>query len=122
MKIRIKGNSVRLRLSRSEVAKLDKTGYLEEQTLFIENKFIYALKAIDEGNELSVTFANNKITVLIPKFLIEDWPENNRVGFEAKMKLTEADSLYLLVEKDFICVDETTEDQSDNYQNPNKTC
>jgi len=27
-----------------------------------------------------------------------------------------------LVEKDFICLDETTEDQSDNYENPNKTC
>jgi len=27
-----------------------------------------------------------------------------------------------LLEKDFVCLDHTTEDQSDNYENPNTTC
>ena len=28
----------------------------------------------------------------------------------------------LLIEKDFVCLDHTLEDQSDNYANPNKVC
>src|SRR4051812_5004513 len=122
MKIRIKGNSIRLRLSKTDVERLDQTGYLEEQTSFPENKFIYALKSSDIGKELSATFEGNKITVTIPKALIYNWPVNDTVGFDSRIKITETDSLYLLVEKDFICIDETTEDQSDNYENPAKTC
>jgi hypothetical protein len=60
--------------------------------------------------------------MIVPSMLVKEWPENNIIGFNANMPLTGKDSLYLLLEKDFICLDETTEDQSDNYENPNKTC
>ena len=121
MKIRIKANAIRIRLTRSEVEKLANTGYLEEQTLFANNKFVYALQIIDNGNELSATLDANKITMFVSKALIKDWPENNIVGFNTRMPITENESLYLLLEKDFVCLDETKEDQSDNYENPNKS-
>jgi len=38
------------------------------------------------------------------------------------MKINDDQSLYLLIEKDFKCLDETTEDQSDNFENPNIAC
>jgi len=122
MKLRIKSNSIRIRLTKSEVNTLANTGYLEEQTLFVNNKFVYALQRVENGNELSATLDANKITMFVPAALIKDWPENNVTGFNSNMPLTENKSLYLLLEKDFICLDETTEDQSDNYGNPNKTC
>ena len=122
MKLRIKGNSLRIRLTKTEVNTLANTGYLEEQTLFANNKFVYALQRVENGNELSATLDANKITMFVPAALIKDWPENNVTGFNSNMPLTENKSLYLLLEKDFICLDETTEDQSDNYGNPNKTC
>ena len=121
MKLRIKANSLRIRLTRPEVGKLVNTGYLEEQTVFGNDKFVYALQIIDTGNELSARLEANKITMFVSKALIKDWPENNIVGFNAKMQISEDESLYLLLEKDFACLDETTEDQSDNYENPNKT-
>jgi hypothetical protein len=83
---------------------------------------IYALQRADTGNDLSASFGQNKITMFVPSTFIKDWPENDIVGFNANMQLTGKDSLFLLLEKDFICLDETTEDQSDNYENPNKTC
>ena len=122
MKLRIKGNSLRYRLSKSEVLKLAATGYLEEQTVFGTNKFVYALQRVDAGNELSATLNQQKITMFVPAQLIKDWPGNDVVGFSANLSLTDNNSLYLLLEKDFICLDETTEDQSDNYENPHKTC
>jgi len=121
MKLRIKGNSLRIRLSKTEVSKLADTGYLEEQTLFPNNHFIYALQRT-EAAALSVTFESNKITMFVPDSFIKNWSVNNVVGLDSKMPLPGDESLYLLLEKDFVCLDHTTEDQSDNYENPNKTC
>ena len=121
MKLRIKGNSLRIRLTKTEVSKLAETGYLEEQIRFPNNQFTYALQKADAIG-LSATFENNKITMLIPDSFVKSWPENDIVGLDTKMQLTVTESLYLLIEKDFICLDETTEDQSDNYENPGKTC
>lgn len=121
MKLRIKGNSLRIRLTKTEVSKLSDTGYLEEQTMFPNGQFIYALQR-SEAAILSATFENNKITMFVPASFTNDWPVNNIVGFDTNMHLTDTESIYLLIEKDFVCLDHTTEDQSDNYENPNKTC
>lgn len=120
MKLRINGNSLRIRLTRSEVGKLADTGYLHEQTLFSGNKFVYALQSVDTGNELSATLETNKITMFVPKEFIKEWGENNVVGFNANMPVSENDTLYLLLEKDFVCLNTTKEDQSDHYVNPDK--
>lgn len=122
MKIRINGNSVRVRLSKTEVETLSDQGHLEERTSFGSSYFAYALTQSTDVNELTATFAGNKITMLVPASFLEDWPINNIVGFEANTPVNETESLYLLLEKDFKCLDNTTEDQSDNFENPNKTC
>jgi len=122
MKLRIKGNSLRLRLSKPEVEKLAVTKYLEECTSFGSNTFSYALQSKDAGDELSADFDGSKITVFIPEIFIKDWAVNDVIGFTATKQLSDAGSLYILVEKDFKCLDEVTEDQSDNYENPDKTC
>lgn len=122
MKIRIKENSLRIRLLKSEVDKLEAEGYLEAETTFVNNKLVYALESIEEGDQLSVDFMDNKITMFVPLSLLKGWAQNSVVGFNAQMPLTENGSLFLLLEKDFVCTDATTEDQSDNFLNPNKTC
>lgn len=122
MKLRIKGNSLRIRLTKTEVSTISTKGYLEEETNFGNNKLLYVLQRVDEGNELSAAFESNKITMFVPLSLTKDWPMNNIISFDAHMTVGENKSLYLLLEKDFVCLDHTTEDQSDNYENPNKAC
>jgi hypothetical protein len=122
MKLRIKGNSLRIRLTKKEVSELAATGYLEEQTNFAGNKFVYALQAADAIDALSAQLGDNKITMIVPVGWAKEWPGNDLVGFDSKMPVNESTSLYLLLEKDFVCLDDTTEDQSDHYENPNKTC
>jgi hypothetical protein len=122
MKLRIKGNSIRIRLTKKEVSIIAGSGYLEEETLFGNNRFVYALQKVDHGNELSAALEGNKMTMFVPSALLKDWPGNNVVGFDASMPLADNKMLCLLLEKDFVCIDHTTEDQSDNYENPNKTC
>ncbi|WP_336518398.1 DUF7009 family protein [Pollutibacter soli] len=121
MKLRIKGNSIRLRLSKPEVEKLAVANYLEERTPFGNNSFRYALQTTDAA-EISADFDGSKITVFIPEIFIKDWAVNDVVGFNAAMHVSDTESIFILVEKDFKCLDEATEDQSNNYENPNKTC
>jgi 3-methyladenine DNA glycosylase Mpg len=112
MKIRIKGNSLRYRLTKTDVERFAEEGYLEEQTVFGNGVLTYALQVYG-SNELSASFEDNKITLFMPEIMAEDWATTDRVGFEET-----AGPLYLLIEKDFKCLDNVAEDQSDNYPNP----
>jgi hypothetical protein len=122
MKIRIKGASLRLRLSKSEVAKLVHEGVVEEVTPFADKVFRYAVEKKDSGEALSATFAQDSVTMSVPGHLIHNWDTNTVVTLDAHMPLPTGESLYLLLEKDFQCIDKTDEDQSDNYTNPNQIC
>lgn len=112
MKIRIKGNSLRYRLTRTDVARLDKEGYLEEQSNFPGNPLIYALQ-LTEGEVLTSSFIDNKITLSMSHKMIAEFIQSDKVGFN-----NHDGDMDLLVEKDFTCLDNVAEDQSDNYPNP----
>jgi hypothetical protein len=118
MKIRIKGNSLRYRLTKSEVDQFIATGYVEEKINFGNSNLYYLLKKTD-SDHLSASFNNNKITLNFPSSFINKWTDPAQVGFEFYMEIEGSDKpLYLLVEKDFTCLDKTNEDQSDNFPNP----
>lgn len=120
MKLRIKGNSVRLRLSKPEVSILATAGIVKEQTDFGNASFVYSLLKKDV-DVLKAEFKNNELAIHIPHAFVNDWPGNNIVGIDNKLADGSFPSLYILVEKDFKCIDNTAEDQRDNYDNP-KTC
>ncbi len=118
MKLRIKGNSIRYRLTKSDIEALGKNGYIEERTQVGMSTFIYALQKSDETN-LTAELDNNRLILWMPGAMVEEWVNTNRIGFDARIPLHDAEGdLYLLLEKDFKCLDETEEDQSDNYDNP----
>ena len=122
MKIRIKDNSLRYRLTKSEVKKLCESGYLEAITQFNTSTLCYAIKVIEGIEFLNADFVENKITLLFPQKEANVWNQSDRITYENSVELQNGNSLKLLLEKDFICLDHTHEDQSDNYENPNKTC
>lgn len=119
MKIRLKGNSVRFRLTKTEVETFCKTGYFAEHTEFNTNVFTYALKSKEGLEGLEADYKENTITVYLSAKEQDNWALTERVGFQNTVRLKNGQELFLLVEKDFVCMDETIEDQSDNYPNPN---
>ncbi|MET0572259.1 MAG: hypothetical protein ABWZ79_12595 [Pedobacter agri] len=122
MKIRIKGNSVRYRLTKSEVGALAEKGVLEENTDFLSASMVYAIKQADV-DQLKADFIENKITLYIPAPILQKWAATEQIGMEYDMPLPGGGSLYLLVEKDFKCIDaDLSEDQSDFFENPNLNC
>lgn len=116
MKIRIKDNSIRFRLTQSEVSELGENGIVSSFTEFVDRPFIYAIERTDD-RALSAAFIENKIVMKMPAAMVEELVSTDIVGFDGQAGLVK-----LLVEKDFVCIDNTMEDQSDNYPNPNLKC
>ena len=112
MKIRIKGNSLRYRLTRSDISALAKDGSLNEQTDFIGKSLIYSLTTTQK-DVLTAEFIDNTITLYLPEIMLDKLVNTETVGFN-----NNTGKLILLVEKDFTCLDNVAEDQSDNYPNP----
>lgn len=123
MKLRIKDNSIRLRLMKSEVAELAKKGRFESHINFgADGKMTYAITewVIDA---IDVKFEPNKIEVRIPKNELEQWANSEIVSIQASKKIIDSPDLKILIEKDFACLtDREGEDESDAYPNPNLTC
>jgi len=122
MKIRIKGNSVRIRLSKTEVERLSSGAALEESTNFGDSRFGYAVQPVHGGDRLTARFEKGIITMHVPESLLKNWAANSVVGFESDMTVNGSEHLHLLLEKDFKCADQPAEEQSDYYDNPEKNC
>ncbi len=114
MKLRIRENSIRLRLTKSEVAEFAEKGLVENQTEFGKSAFIYALKSSDSAQNLQAEFENGRIEILIPQTIAKNWTNTEEVGISG-----ETGTLKILIEKDFACLSEREgEDESDSFPHP----
>ena len=121
MKIRIQGNSIRYRLTRKEVRELQEKGIVQKHTTFNRKNFAYRVLEKEGITALEADFQNDTISLFFPKVENEKWADLERVGYANDMILDNGQTLRLLLEKDFVCLDERVEDQSDNYPNPAAT-
>lgn len=119
MKIRIKGNSIRLRLTKTDVQSLKDNGLVEDKTIVnAQEIFSYALMTNHEIDKIAASFQNNKITVYLSKEEAKTLTETDEITVQGSQE----NGLFLLVEKDLQCLDTTSEDQSDMYQNTKTKC
>jgi hypothetical protein len=122
MKLRIKGNSLRLRVSRSEVTRLLAGDCLQETIYFapeLSAKFTYALRQEASLSRAAVQYTESKVVVLMPADQAIAWGLTDQVGIAENISLGSLGSLGLLIEKDFACLDRSEEDNEDTFPNPN---
>ncbi len=118
MKIRIKGNSIRFRLTKTEVQQYIEKGFVEEKTQIAEQLFSYGLTSTATSERMYASIQNNKITIFLPLSFAEEWASDDKIGFYDTIEQSNGSKLSLTVEKDFVCLDDRDEDESDNYPNP----
>lgn len=121
MKIRIRGNSIRLRLTQTEVSEIAKGKAVKEITPFpTGNDLEYGLHIHD--HETTAEFEDGKINILLSSEKASKWANSDEVGVEAFLDTPNAE-LRVLIEKDFACLtDREYEDESDAFPNPNLSC
>lgn len=119
MKLRIKGDSLRYRLTQTDLKNFSETGSIEEAVHFGSRVLIYRLTSTDK-ERLFVTFLDDVITLYFPWHWIREWVGTERVGYDNRADPL-GKNIYLLVEKDFTCLENVAEDQRDQFPNPLKT-
>ena len=121
MKLRIKGNSLRLRVSRSELARFQAGERIEETIHFTaapEATLTYALESATRPSPVTVRYGSREVTVILSKDRARIWSDESEVGVYTTLDIGAAGSLEVAVEKDFACLDRSDEDNRDTFANP----
>jgi hypothetical protein len=122
MKLRNKGDSLRLRVSRSEVARLLAGDCLQETIHFAPEtsaKFTYAFHQEPSLGRPTVQYTEKRVVILIRADQANAWGVTDQVEIAGDVSLGDLGSLSLLIENDFACHDRSEEDNQDTFPNPN---
>jgi hypothetical protein len=120
MKLRIQDNSIRFRLSQSEVAQLAQGLRIEQTTVFSPESKLTCEILPGPSATVSAGFADDRITVSLPKHEIAQWATTQVVGIEGKQETVRGQFLEILIEKDFECLHSKTPKDADAFPNPKR--
>lgn len=119
MKLRIKGDSLRLRLSQGEMRTLAERGEVEDRITFPGGAALrYRLRVAKNSDVISADYSPNLIDILVPGMLCERWCGTDLVTLSAS-QATPAGELRLVLEKDWACLaPREGEGEADNFPHP----
>jgi hypothetical protein len=100
MKLWIRGNSLRLRVSKTELAKIAEMGKAEDTTRFSsEHSLRYGIEVRAAG-AITATFAEAAIVVTLPKARLDLWLRPDEVSVEGSQPIGGGKVLQIVLEKD----------------------
>jgi hypothetical protein len=112
MKLRLEGNSIRLRVRKSDLIKLQTEGSIKEGLIFPNSlHFNYQLITDKNAETIDAQLSTDAMTVSIPLSIATNWLNSDAVGIEHTL----SSGLFILIEKDFPCTDRPWEDTSDTF-------
>ena len=121
MKLRIRGDSLRLRLKRGEVDLLAAGKSLVEETHFPGAVLSYRLD-VTEDDAIQAHLENSSLLIRLPASRVSAWATTDEVSMLAEQVLPGGDKLTLLIEKDFSCLEpghhRDCEDDEDTFPHP----
>jgi hypothetical protein len=123
MKLRIKGNSLRLRVTPSEVKQLLHDGAIREQVQLTpdpKDRLAYTVISCSSG-PTTVAYQPGNITVLVTDAQLKNWAESEDIGVYANIALGNDLVLSVAIEKDLACLDRSDAENEDTFPNPHLT-
>lgn len=119
MKLRMKGHSIRLRLSQTDMKELEEKGLIQEETdIGPGQSIIYSLQR-EQGDSLRAEFKDSRLAVYIPSEDFNRWTTTDLVGLDGVIDNGQPEGLSILIEKDFQCLHKRAgEDDSEGFPNP----
>jgi len=118
--LRIKGNSLRLRITQTELAKLVESGSIEDTIHFAsapDARLTYVLQVAAGGPDIGVEYLPQRVAVVLSTEAAAHWATTEAVGIYGSSS-TSAGPLDLRVEKDFACLDGDEPIDEDAFPNP----
>ncbi len=120
MKLRIRDNSIRLRLTRTEVDTVSSAGAVKSRVSLPGGDGLdYILGSLRATESLSARSSDGALTVMLPESDVMQWASTEQVSITADETLDDGKLLKILVEKDFTCLTPRDgEDDSDTFPHP----
>jgi hypothetical protein len=110
-----------MRLKRGEVEQLAAGSSVVEATHFPNAVLTYRLE-VSTDSTISATFDNGNLSVRLPKSMVRDWASADDVSLFAEQKVSGSNTLSLLIEKDFKCLEpghhRDCQDDEDTFPHP----
>jgi hypothetical protein len=127
MKLRLKGNSLRLRVTRSELARLQAGEQIDETVFFPTSSNLsltYSFAVGSYQQPVHVSFHASQILVSVSPDQLASWSGEHQVGIYASLPVAKDMDLEVSIEKDFACLDLSDAENVDTFTNPlaEKTC
>ena len=122
MKLRFKGNSLRIRVTPSEVEHLLRDGVIREHVQFTANpkdRLTYSVISSLSRGTTTAAYQLGNITVSVPEIQLKKWARSEEVGVYADVALGGDRPLSVAIEKDFACLDRSDAENEDTFPNPN---
>ena len=119
MKIRIRSNSIRLRLTQKEVDCIAAGQTVRETTHFSLARRMECVLIPWNLSGIEATFDNHIITVSVPALKVSDWAHSDDEGLYGEQANGTDTPLTIAIEKDYACLKpRDEEDESDQFPNP----
>jgi len=119
MKLRIRGNSVRIRVSKSELAQIEESGAAQDSVRFSAHSALIYRVEVKPGGRIEAEFDGARLRIAVPRDDVARWLAPGEVSIEAEQQIGDGVVLKVLVEKDFACLaPRDSEDDSDLFDNP----
>lgn len=123
MKVRLLGNTIRLRIKMHEADAIREQGLIEEVLEFGPSESEQLRFQIVTGDEaFAIEQQGMRTSIIVPRALIDEWISTDMVGFEEKITTSKGREITVLIEKDFACLDGEREDEPGSYPNPIDAC
>ena len=104
MKVRLHGDSLRLRLTQPEVARLAAGGAVETETAFRPGAALTVRAVPSDRPTLAVTFEGGVVTVAVPRAEVERWAASDAEAVAETQDAGAGRTLAVSVEKDYACL------------------
>ena len=118
MKLRIRENTLRIRITQSELAWLGADNYVESSIHFPNGtRLNYGMQS-EEIAQTTIRFRDNDIHISISPQDLQTLMDDASVGIQS-MHTTDVGTLDLLIEKDFSCLHNRGIEDADTFPNPN---
>ena len=119
MKLRIKDNSIRLRLTQTEVEQIGNGDQIHNNLNFPGGERVSYLLVGSAVENTEIEYKDNRISISVPTEILTIWANSDEVSLLYELSLDHDNVLKLLIEKDFACLTpREDEDESDLFPHP----
>lgn len=113
MKLRCVQDSIRLRVRKTDLQKLEQDGEVSESINFGEEAlFVFTLAIAADSETVNAVFQKGRLQVNVPTLQATKWINSNEVGIEVNAC---DGNPHILIEKDFPCLDRAEENKADTF-------